>query len=420
MVRKNESSLTENSVPVVILDTDHYGAIGIARTLGRLGIPIHFFDSNPKSISFHSRFCKSAFNYRKNQDSKLTVRLLLQAAKIIGEKSILITTTDESALLLAEHFSELKKNFIYHQLSPTLVKALTSKREMFYLAKNYGIPTAETYFPKSREDVKQFLKKSSFPIMLKAIDGKASLLKTGHKMFLAKTEQELLNLYDRYETPYNANYMLQEYIPGGEDSIWMFNGYFNSKSECLFGVTGKKIRQSPVYTGATSLGICLRNNIIQKMTEDLAKKVGYKGIIDIGYRYDERDGKYKVLDINPRIGQTFRLFVAATKMDVARAAYLDLTGQKVPSSIVFEGRKWIVEDKDLISSLRYIHDKNLTVRNWMASFRGVQESAWFALDDPVPFFLMCKQFIVRSTEHLLKLSANENNQPFWDHFGTTP
>jgi predicted ATP-grasp superfamily ATP-dependent carboligase len=214
--------------------------------------------------------------------------------------------------------------------------------------------------------------------------------------------------------------MLQEYIPGGEDSVWMFNGYFDSRSECLFGVTGKKIRQSPVYTGATSLGICLKNNVVEEMTNTLMKRIGYKGILDIGYRYDKRDGKYKVLDINPRIGQTFRLFVANNGLDVARAEYLDLTRQSVPKGLVFEGRKWIVEDKDLISSVRYLHDKNLKFMQLLKSFRGIQESAWFAKDDPLPFFLMCKQFLKTATDHLLTLTSGENGQSFWEHFGTTP
>ena len=57
------------------------------------------------------------------------------------------------------------------------------------------------------------------------------------------------------------------------------------------------------------------------------KAIGYQGILDIGYRYDRRDGQYKVLDVNPRIGCTFRLFAATNGMDVARALYLDMTGQ---------------------------------------------------------------------------------------------
>ena len=409
------------STPVVVLDTDHYGAIGIARTLGRLGVSVHLIDSNPKTLSIFSRYCKGKFNYEKAiNSSKSAVQLLLKVAETLGQKSILIPTTDEAVLLLAENFNILKKHYIYHELSPTFIKALTSKKEMYFLAKSCDVPTAETFFPKSKEDVKLFLKTCEFPIMLKAIDGRVSLLKAGHKMFLTKTEEELLYLYDKYENPSNPNYMLQEYIPGGEDSIWMFNGYFDSKSECLFGVTGKKIRQSPVYTGATSLGICMKNSVVEEMTKSLMKKISYKGILDIGYRYDERDGKYKVLDINPRIGQTFRLFVATNGMDVARAEYLDLTKQEVPKSLVCEGRKWIVENKDLISSIRYLHDRKMKVREWMGSFSGIKEFAWFSWDDPLPFFLMSKQFLQTSADHLLRLSSEENKQPFWEHFGTTP
>jgi len=136
-----------------------------------------------------------------------------------------------------------------------------------------------------------------------------------------------------------------------------------------------------------------RNEIVERTTKDFMKKIGYRGILDIGYRYDARDGGYKVLDINPRIGATFRLFVATNGMDVARAAYLDLTGQRVPRSESNEGRKWFVEDRDIVSSMRYFRDRKLNLKQWIASFEGVQESAWFAKDDLLPFFIMCGQFV---------------------------
>jgi D-aspartate ligase len=46
------------------------------------------------------------------------------------------------------------------------------------------------------------------------------------------------------------------------------------------------------------------------------QEIGYSGIVDIGYRYDRRDGEYKLLDVNPRVGATFRLFVDSNGMDV--------------------------------------------------------------------------------------------------------
>ena len=89
------------------------------------------------------------------------------------------------------------------------------------------------------------------------------------------------------------------------------------------------------------------------------KSIGYKGIVDIGYRYDARDGQYKVLDVNPRIGASFRLLVGDNGLDSPRAEYLDLTGQKVPPSQTVEGRKWFIEDRDLVSSFRYYREKSL-------------------------------------------------------------
>ena len=176
---------------------------------------------------------------------------------------------------------------------------LYDKKQMYYLARKLHVATAETAFPQSRGDVLDFLKTAVFPIMLKGIDGTRLKKRTGVKMLVVHNERELLKAYDSMEDPRDPNLMLQEYIPGGDDTVWMFNGYFNEHSECLVGFTGKKIRQCPVYTGSTSLGICLNNQIVEKTTKEFMKAIAYKGVLDIGYRYDARDGSYKLLDVNP-------------------------------------------------------------------------------------------------------------------------
>jgi predicted ATP-grasp superfamily ATP-dependent carboligase len=125
------------------------------------------------------------------------------------------------------------------------------------------------------------------------------------------------------------------------------------------------------------------------------KAVGYRGILDIGYRYDARDGAYKLLDANPRIGATFRLFVGTNGLDVARALYLDLTGQEVPPTQARQGRKWLVENKDLESWLALRREGEWPIGAWLRSLRGVQERAWFARDDPAPFLMMCVGLLSR-------------------------
>jgi D-aspartate ligase len=399
-------SFEGTSVPVVVFGTYQHGGLGIARSLGRLGVVMYGIDRNAWGLGLHSRYYREKFIWDiDNVAPEVNVQCLLKVARKIGKRSILVPTTDEGAILLADYANLLSEWYIFQHLSPQLVRALTNKKEMYFTAKKYGVPTPEAYFPQSRDDVEEYVANITFPIMLKGINGKAAETRSKKRMFLTRTKEELFDLYDRYEDPSHPNFMLQEYIPGGEDSVWMFNGYFNERSECLFGITGKKIRQTPTYTGATSLGVCLKNDIIAETTEYFMKSIGYKGMLDIGYRYDKRDGKYKVLDINPRIGSTFRLFVGNNGLDVARVEYLDLTGQHVPSSQIMVGRRWLVEDKDINSSIRYHHDKNLTFTQWAKSFRGVQETAWFALDDLFPFFVMCtsssRAFLARLRAHAI-------------------
>ena len=44
------------------------------------------------------------------------------------------------------------------------------------------------------------------------------------------------------ERPDNPNILFQEYIPGRDEDVWMFNGYFDRDSRCLAGFTGVKLR----------------------------------------------------------------------------------------------------------------------------------------------------------------------------------
>jgi D-aspartate ligase len=68
-----------------------------------------------------------------------------------------------------------------------------------------------------------------------------------------------------------------------------------------------------------------------------------------------------------------------------RVLYCDITRQPVWPGRVREGRKWLVEDHDLDSSLTRVRDGTLTPRRWLASLAGVEEGAWFARDDLRPF-----------------------------------
>ncbi len=397
-------------VSVVVLRSGHHGGLGIVRSLGRLGVPVYCVDADRWESGFSSRYCRgrSILNVASCPPSE-AVAGLLKIAKTIRGRPILMPTTDEGIIWISENAAALRERYVFPSQPPSLIRTLADKGRMKLMAQRFGIPTAQSMIPTSMQDVEQFVETAEFPIMVKATDDRLRHVAGGTK-FLIHSPRELLALYARAGDAQQPNLLLQEFIPG-ED--WMFDGYFDANSECLFGATGKKIRRFPADTGITSLGVCIHNDAVYRMTLRFMKAIGYRGILDIGYRYDQREKTYKVLDVNPRIGCTFRLFAATEGLDVARALYLHMTGQAVPPSRVDEGRKWMVEDLDLLSAFRSMRDRRLRVGDWLKSLRGIHEAACFAWDDPLPFLMMgvtdCCEFYqwMRRKQSLRRSSAKQ-------------
>ena len=79
---------------------------------------------------------------------------------------------------------------------------------------------------------------------------------------------------------------------------------------------------------ACAYSVC--NPVLAQIATRFCKQIGFHGIADLDWRLDRRDGRYKLVDFNPRVGNQFRLFETDTGIDVVRALHLDLTGRSVP------------------------------------------------------------------------------------------
>ena len=390
MQNKNQIQLGNNSTPVVVLVSSQHGGVGIIRSLGRAGVPVYGVHQDLWEPASRSRFLKRAFRWDfSSAPPEASVSFLRDVAKQIGTRPLLIPTSDVTALFVAENAAILANEFLFATACAEVVRCFVSKRQTFDLCRKLHIPTVATVSPQFREDIIKFGRATGFPIVVKGEAGEF-LGRRGSRLRVAivANERELLEIFDLNAASGPPGIILQEYIPGGDDAIWMFNGYFNHQSECLFGATGRKLRQFPPHRGSTSLGICAPSVEVEEQTKRLMQAVSYQGPLDIGLRFDARDGQYKVLDVNPRIGSTFRLFVADNGLDVARALYLDLTGQSVPSAQVSPGRKWIVETNDLASSWFQLREHQFTLGAWFRSLRGIREAAWLATDDFAPLAML--------------------------------
>ena len=81
---------------------------------------------------------------------------------------------------------------------------------------------------------------------------------------------------------------------------------------------------------------------------------------------------------------------------MARAAYLDLTGQPAAAGEMTRDRRFLVENYDPLGAVGYWRRGELGLRAWAASLRQVDEVAWLARDDLRPFGLMCARMAWRA------------------------
>jgi len=396
----------------------HHGAVGIIRSLGRMSVPVYSIVEDRFTPAAVSRYLTGAFIW----DTRgLDASRFLEGMAIIGERlkrpTIVIPTDDMAAILIAEQADTLKQWFILPQQPADLPRTLVNKRELYLLCKRMGAACPESVFPTSIDDVYEFAEHASFPVVVKAAE--SWLLQEGERTTsIAWTAEQACAIYRTAEQHKAVHLIFQEYIPPAYGEDWFYHGYRNVRSDCCIGFTGRKLRSYPPFAGPTTLGKAVVNDSLRQQVEALLQAISYSGIMDLDYRFDKRDGQYKLVDFNPRIGAQFRLFEDSTGVDVARALYLDLTKRPVARSGPITGRTFIAEFHDIAASIGYFRQGVLTVHDWWQSLVGAKEFAWFSWDDPLPFLTMCVRLLFRVIERALRMSSAPQIASRMPHYHT--
>lgn len=396
----------DTRTPVVVLRGSfaeyQHAVLAVARSMGRLGIPVFATSMRPSEPATRSRYINARLDAYDGEAEQQWLDTLL-SLNTGHPAPVLVPIDDVSAVFVHDHEPELGERFVIAKSADGLHRQLSSKHRLWELCQRHGVPTPTSRLPQSEDELSEIAEAFGFPIVLKRSDAWLPTRDpSAPSVLIAHTRAELVDGYRRMESPIRPQVIAQEYIPGDSDTIWMFNGYFDGKSECLSAFTGQKLRQRGAGTGPTTLGICRWNADVAETATAFLRAVGYHGIVDMGFRFDARDGRYLLLDVNPRLGSTFRLFVGEDDMDTLRAAYLDLTGQTVPRTHASDGRRWLVEPYDLAASVHLVRSGQLRLTGWLRSLRDVEELAWWARDDPVPFLAMCASLPRQSVRYLAR------------------
>jgi D-aspartate ligase len=381
----------DRSVPLLIVKVGryplHHGGVGAIRTLGRAGVPVYAVTEDRFTPAAVSRYLRDRFVAPTSglESESALFDIFSGIGKQLGHPAIVLPTDDEAAVFIAEHADELSPWFITPKIPAGLARRLASKRGLHDACVELGVPVPRAVFPGSIDEVAAFAETVTFPVVAKNVDPFSRLSTPAVNVStILRTPEALMALAATW--PDAPAVMLQEYIPRDVAEDWIFHAYCDATSECPVAFTGVKYRSWPPQAGVTSYARVVPNHGLARQSADLCRRLGFRGIVDLDWRFDRRDQQYKLLDFNPRVGAQFRLFETTAGIDVVRAMHLDLTDREIPPGEPVVGRGFSVEILDAPARLAY-----RMIRAGEASPvphpDGPIEPAWFASDDPLPLVL---------------------------------
>ncbi|WP_232248593.1 carboxylate--amine ligase [Streptacidiphilus rugosus] len=367
----------------------HHGGVGAIRSLGRLGVPVHAVSEDRFTPAAVSRYTRGVHVWRTTgaEPQERLLAGLLRIGERIGRPALLIPTDEEAAVLVAEHQDALNHRFLFPRNPEGLVRAVASKQGLHELCLRHGVSTPRAAFPESRAEVLDFARTAVFPVVAKNRDPfarRASPAVPGTtRIDDAETLAALAEAWGEH-----PGVVLQEYLPRADAEDWIVHMHTSAAEDARVLFTAVKARSWPPHAGMTAMAVTTPNDELAQLSADFCKEIGFAGVCDLDWRFDRRDGRYKLLDFNPRIGAQFRLFETRARVDLVRALHLHLTGRRIPAAPQIEGRRIVVENIDLLARLAYRGSDYRTPSLPPRSRWTETELGWWAKDDPLPFPVM--------------------------------
>ncbi|MCX4992596.1 ATP-grasp domain-containing protein [Streptomyces sp. NBC_00568] len=416
-------SVLDTGVPVLLVRIGnyplHHGSLGVVRTVGRLGVPVHAVVEDRFTPVALSRHLTSSIVWPTTgrEEPERLADGLLSLGRTIGARCVAVPTDDEAAILLAEYAHRLKECFLIPAVPAHLPRLLACKASLHRICAEAGVPSPRSRAPESRDELVEAGRELGYPLALKNLAA-FSRLRTpavSGTTIVVPHERALL---DRFPQAAPPPVLVQEYIPRQQAEDWITHLYCGTGGVPRVLFTGLKLRSWPPYAGMTARAVALRNPELARLAERLCRLIGYSGLADLDWRYDRRDGQYKLVDFNPRAGAQFRLFEDVHGVDVVRAMHLDLTGRPVPDGAQAEGRVFVAGQLDFASAVAWLHQERRLPPDLLSE--PPTERAWLCRDDPLPAAAEAVRFAALVTWRLLRPALRPGRVPLTEGSTGTP
>lgn len=233
------------------------------------------------------------------------------ATKLVStnKKLLLVGTNDVYVRLMIENKAELKKHFVFDLINEPLMNQLQNKSNFYKLCREHGIETPTTYFYDCKHP-KPFEEEMMYPVIIKPSNGIAYYdhpFDEQKKVYKVDSKEEVQDVIDKIiASGYQDELIIQDFIPGDDTYMWDSVIYANAEGQTQLVTFGQVVLQEHTATaiGNYTAVISRYNEEMMKKLQHFLEAVGYVGFANFDLKYDTRDGKFKVFEVNIRQGRS--------------------------------------------------------------------------------------------------------------------
>lgn len=311
----------------------------------------------------NSKLVKMAVVEPNLEDDAVFVRTLTDFAKAhTGKTLVLVSCGDNYTGLMARARAALEPYYKFACPTPELVAELDTKEFFYKACERHGLSYPRT-FGCTNENYKTVELPFPFPCIIKASNSVAYWnCKFPHKkkVFVAYNKEEFDAITAAiYSSSYQDNLVLQEYIPGDDNCMRVLNCYSGLDHKVKLMALGRPLleEQTPEGIGNYAAIMNVRDDELMEKMKAFLEDVGWEGFSNFDMKYDARDGKYKLFEMNPRQGRS-SFFVTASGYNLAKWLVEDVVEHKEQGLTIADAHHlWMIAPAGIIK--KYLKDEAL-------------------------------------------------------------
>jgi D-aspartate ligase len=376
------SAVPAGQAGAIVVGGDYQG-LGIVRSLGRRGVPVCVVDDE-YSISRFSRYCTHFVKVESLREEQATVDQLLKIGKELAlQGSVLYPTREELVAAFSHKRLALAGVFRVPTGGWESVQWAWDKRNAYRLAQELSIPTPITRYPANVADLEE-LDGLEPPFAIKPAIKEHFVYATKAKAWRADSHSELRTLFLKAtELVGPGEVMVQELIPGGGAQQFAYCAFFRD-GEPVGKMVAHRWRQHPLQFGRASTYVeSVDIPVLEELSERFLRAINYYGLVEVEYKLDPRDSKYKLLDVNARTWG-YHSIGPRSGVDFSYMLYADQVGLPVAPCKGQPGIKWVRMTTDLPAACMAILAGELTVTDYLRSLKNCNVEGVFSGDDLLP------------------------------------